>query len=76
LAAQKNSIEAENVAIDMRLPGYFSYTEIVEIELSKALAGQVTPQEALDTVAKEWDSLTDEFGRDIQLKAYRASMGL
>jgi multiple sugar transport system substrate-binding protein len=60
----------------MRLPGYFSYTEILEIELSKALAGQVTPQEALDTVAAGWNELTDEFGRDSQLAAYRASMGL
>ena len=56
LAAQKGPIEAANVALDMRLPGYFSYTEILEIELSKAMAGQVTPQEALDTVAAEWDS--------------------
>jgi multiple sugar transport system substrate-binding protein len=76
LAAQKASIEAPNVALDMRLPGYFSYTEVLEIELSKALAGQVTPQEALDTVAAEWNKLTDDFGRGAQKAAYRASMGL
>lgn len=76
LGGQKGSIDAENVALDMRLPGYFSYTEVLEIELSKALAGQVTPQEALDTVAEEWNKLTDEFGRDEQLAAYRSSMGL
>jgi multiple sugar transport system substrate-binding protein len=76
LGAQADSINAPNVALDMRLPGYFSYTEILEIELSKALAGQVTPQEALDTVAAGWNELTDEFGRDAQLAAYRASMGL
>ena len=76
LAAQRGSIEAPNVALDMRLPGYFSYTEILEIELSKAMAGQETPQEALDTVAVEWNKLTDQFGREAQLAAYRASMGL
>lgn len=76
LGAQAASSDAENVALDMRLPGYFSYTEILEIELSRALAGQVSPQEALDTVAAEWNALTDEFGRDAQLAAYRASMGL
>jgi len=76
LAAQQGSIEAENVALDMRLPGYFSYTEILEIELSKALAGQVSPQKALDAVAEEWDKLTDQFGRKKQLAAYRASMGI
>ena len=76
LDVQLGSIEAPNVALDMRLPGYFQYTEILEIELSKALAGEVEPQAALDAIAAEWNKLTDEFGRDAQLAAYRASMGL
>ena len=76
LASQRDSIEAKNVVLDMRLPGYFSYTEVLEIELSKALSGDVTPQQALDTVAAEWNKLTDEFGRDAQKAAYRAAMGL
>jgi len=76
LAAQRGSLEAKNVALDMRIPGYFSYTEVLEIELSKALAGETSPQQALDTIAQEWNKLTDEFGRDTQLAAYRASMGL
>ncbi|WP_424929886.1 extracellular solute-binding protein [Amaricoccus tamworthensis] len=76
LGAQRDAVTADNVALDMRLPGYFSYTEILEIELSRALAGEIEPQEALDTVAAEWNELTDSFGRDTQLAAYRASMGL
>ena len=76
LEVQRASIEAENVALDFRLPGYFQYTEVLEIELSKALNGDVTPQEALDAIAEEWNRLTDEFGREQQLAIYRASMGL
>ena len=76
LGAQQNSVTADNVALDMRLPGYFSYTEILEIELSKALAGDVKAQQALDTIAKEWNELTDSLGREAQLTAYRTSMGL
>lgn len=76
LGAQQASVTADNVALDMRLPAYFSYTEILEIELSKALAGDVTPQEALDTVAEGWNELTDDLGREEQLAAYRSSMGL
>jgi multiple sugar transport system substrate-binding protein len=76
LDAQRDSVTAKNVALDMRLPGYFSYTEILEIELAKALAGEESAQDALDSVAKQWNSLTDEFGRDKQLAAYRNSMGL
>jgi len=33
-------------------------------------------QAALDAMAKEWNRLTDEFGRAKQLAAYRAAMGL
>ncbi len=76
LGTQRGSLDAENVALDMRIPGYFNYTEVLEIELSKALAGEVEPQAALDAIAAEWEKLTDEFGRDEQLAAYRASMGL
>lgn len=76
LKSQEESASHANVALDMRLPGYFSYTEILEIELSKALSGDVTPQQALDTVAQQWNELTDDFGRDKQLVAYRSSMGL
>ena len=76
LTAQRASLDAENVALDLRLPGFFSYTEVLEIELSKAIAGQVAPQEALDAIAAEWNKLTDEFGRDNQRAAYRAAMGL
>ena len=76
LGAQRASLDSPNVALDLRLPGFFSYTEVLEIELSKALAGQVEPQEALDTIAQEWNKLTDEFGRESQHAAYRASMGL
>jgi len=76
LKTQRDSTEAKNVALDMRIPGYFSYTEVLEIELSKALAGQETAQQALDSIADQWNKLTDEFGRDTQLAAYRNSMGL
>lgn len=76
LGAQRASLDSPNVALDLRLPGFFSYTEVLEIELSKALSGQVEPQEALDTIAAEWNKMTDEFGRDKQLAAYRSAMGL
>jgi multiple sugar transport system substrate-binding protein len=76
LASQLDSLNAKNVAYDMRLPGYFSYTEILEIELGKALNGDETPQQALDSVAQQWNKLTDDLGRDKQLVAYRNSMGL
>ena len=34
-APSRPRLDAKNVALDMRLPGYFSYTEVLEIELSQ-----------------------------------------
>jgi len=76
LSAQKASLDSPNVALDLRIPGFFNYTEVLEIELSKALAGEEEPQAALDNIAAEWNKITDEFGRDKQLAAYRSAMGL
>ena len=76
LSAQRASLDSPNVALDLRIPGFYSYTDVLEIELSKALAGEEEPQAALDNIAAEWNKITDEFGRDNQLAAYRSSMGL
>lgn len=76
LGAQRDSLDSPNVALDLRIPGFNSYTDVLEIELSKALAGEVEPQAALDAIAEAWNEITDDLGRESQLAAYRASMGL
>jgi multiple sugar transport system substrate-binding protein len=42
--------------------------------VNKALAGQETPQAALDAVAKEWDEITDKLGRDQQIELWRKAL--
>lgn len=76
LDTQLDSLNAPNVALDMRIPGYFAYTQALEVQLTRALNFEISPQTALDNVAREWNALTDRFGRDQQRAAYRASMGL
>ena len=44
--------------------------------MTRALNFEISPQEALNNVAKVWNALTDRFGRDQQRATYRASMGL
>ena len=48
---------------------------MLDVEISRALAGEVTPQEALDNVAAQWNEITDRLGRDDQLAQYRAAVG-
>jgi multiple sugar transport system substrate-binding protein len=65
-----------NAVFQLRLPGYVQYQDALELAVSKALAGQATPQEALDEAATEWNTITDQIGRDQQKDLYRQSIGL
>jgi ABC-type glycerol-3-phosphate transport system substrate-binding protein len=61
------------------IPGAAQYEDSLDLHVNKALAGQETPQVALDAVAKEWEDITNKLGRDQQialwlkaLEAYKA----
>lgn len=56
---------------DPVLPGYGEYAQALEIELSNALTGQKSPQEALDAAAEAWDEITDSYGREEQLQVWQ-----
>ena len=65
-----------NSVFDVRVPGAARYQEAIELQLSRALAGEISGQEAMDNAAEELDKITDELGRESQTKAYRAHLGL
>lgn len=71
-----NSLTAEFVQPDLRIPGAFEYLDALDAGVTAALAGQSSPQEALDEVAEQWDQITERLGRDEQLKLYQTSLGL
>ena len=52
------------------IPGAAQYEDSLDLHVNKALAGQETPQEALDAVAKEWNEITDKLGRDKQIELW------
>ncbi len=76
LKAIRATIAHPNVQVDLRIPGAARYFDAIDAQISLALAGIKTPQEALDDAAREWDLITEELGRDAQLRAFRASLGL
>ncbi len=76
LQAIKDTIGHPNVQPDLRIPGAARYFEALDAQLALVVAGQKTPQEALDEVARIWNQITDELGRASQLRAYRLSLGL
>jgi len=76
LKAVKDSIAYPNTRTDLRIPGTARYYEILDTQLCRALAGELTPKIALDKVAEEWDILTNELGQKAQMNYYRISLGL
>jgi multiple sugar transport system substrate-binding protein len=59
----------------LRIPGTFEYWTSLDIHLSEAATGQVTPEEALKATAADFEQITDRLGRDQQLEVYKASLG-
>jgi multiple sugar transport system substrate-binding protein len=52
------------------IPGAAQYADSLDLHVNKALTGQESPQDALNAVAKEWDEITDNLGRDKQIELW------
>ncbi len=76
LRSQSDSYNHPNAAIEPRIPGIFQYYSTAEDELAKIFAGQYSAQKGADRIAAAWEKITDQIGRQKQIKLYRASLGL
>ena len=76
LDSQFNSYNHPNGAIEPRIPGIFQYYSIAEDELAKIFAGKESAQAGADNIAAAWEKLTDQIGRDSQIRLYKGSLGV
>ena len=76
LGAVRDTIESSNAVVDLRITGAAEYFDALDTQLARAVAGEVSSQEALDQVAQDWNAITDRLGRDQQKKLYRQMLGL
>jgi multiple sugar transport system substrate-binding protein len=60
----------------LRIPATFEYWTALDTNLSEAVTGQASPEEALKKTADEFDSITERLGRDKQLQIYKTSLNL
>ena len=60
----------------LRIPGTFSYWQALDVHLSEAVTGQLSPEAALKAATIDFEEITIRVGRDRQKRAYRASLGL
>ena len=61
--------------LDLRIRGSAEYLNVLDVEISRALADEISSQEALDNIAAGWDEITDRLGREEQLEQYRSAVG-
>ena len=59
-----------------RIPGINQYLEILDDSAKQSVAGSMSAEEALQAASREWEKLTEEYGRSQQLRAYRLHLGL
>jgi len=77
LGAIKASLQNPNMILDLRIPKTVEYEQVVlDKAVSQYIAGELTAEEAMKQIADGWNEITDREGRDKQLAAYTASLGV
>jgi multiple sugar transport system substrate-binding protein len=71
----QNSYNHPNRIVDLRIPGQGEYWIAAEDAWTRAVAGEIEPQAALDEAATKWDEITDRLDRATQQSLYQASLG-
>jgi multiple sugar transport system substrate-binding protein len=77
LGAIEGSLANPNMVLDLRIPQNQRYQGVVlDTAVAQFLAGEITAEEAMDQIYVGWEELTEEIGREDQLAAYKATLGV
>ena len=75
LSSIQDSYNHANRIVDLRIPGQGEYWIAAEDAWTRAVAGEIEPQAALDDAAAKWNEITDRLDRTNQQTLYQASLG-
>ncbi len=77
LGSISKTVNNANIILDLRIFENNRYfRDILDTEVAKYLRHNQTVDQTVENIETGWNKLTDEIGREKQLKAYRASLGL
>ncbi len=77
LGAIQASLQSPNMVLDLRIPQNQRYQQVVlDTAIAKLLAKETNIQQAMKEIFDGWEAITSELGRDKQLAAYKASLGV
>jgi multiple sugar transport system substrate-binding protein len=72
----QRALERSNFLAALRIPAADQYMAALDQAVFSALAGEQSPQAALEAAAREWQQITQQVGRELQRRAYQHSNGL
>ena len=76
LGAIRASLESPNMIIDLRIPQNQRYEQVVlDTAVARFLAGELDASATMKAIETGWNEITDDLGKEGQLRAYRASIG-
>ena len=77
LGAIQASLQSPNMILDLRIPKTQQYQQVVlDQAVSQFLAGEIDRDTAMKQINDGWEEITETEGRDEQLAAYKASLGV
>src|SRR6184192_878610 len=77
LGAIKSSLQSPNMVLDLRIPQSAFYEQTaLDQALAQFLAGEISLNQTMTQITNQWDSKTDEIGRQGQLDAYKSSLSI
>ena len=77
LGAIQASLQSPNMILDLRIPKTQQYQQVVlDTAVSQFLAGEIDRDAAMKQINDGWEEITNTEGRDAQLAAYKASLGV
>ena len=69
-------LSLQNPNADLMISGGWEYMQILDRNIYLAFIHKATPEEALQKTAKEWNLLTDQYGREDQVREYKEWLNL
>jgi multiple sugar transport system substrate-binding protein len=77
LGAIKTSLNNPNFVLDMRIPQTKQYEQdVLDTAVAQYLAKELDESGTEQAIADGWNQITDQAGKDKQLAAYVASLGI
>ena len=77
LGAIGDSLNNPNMVLDLRIPQNQRYQQVVlDTAVAQLLAGELDVDATMAQIEAGWNEITDELGREDQLAAYQASLGV